>query len=64
MPTDLVGKKVVVSVLFDTVSIEVICGDDYLAQVLYDDLVERLQSGQGITLALEQPATTVSNGER
>jgi hypothetical protein len=54
MSTDTIGKKVAVSVLFDTVSINVICGDDYLAQVLYDDLIERLRKGDGITLSLSQ----------
>jgi hypothetical protein len=54
VPTDMVGKKVAVSVLFDSVNIEIICGDDYLAQVLYDDLIDRLRSGKGITLALGQ----------
>ncbi len=54
MPTDPVGKKVAVSVLFDTVTVAIICGDDYLAQVLYDDLIDRLRSGQGITLSLDQ----------
>lgn len=55
MPTDTVGKKMAVSVLFDTVTVEIICGDDYLAQVLYDDIVERMQSGQGISLGLVGP---------
>ena len=53
MPKDLVSKKIAVSIKFDIVSIELICGDDYLANVLYDDLVERLQSGQGITLSVD-----------
>jgi hypothetical protein len=52
---DKVGKKVAVSVRFDTVTLEVICGDEYEAQVLYDDLVERLRSGEGISLSLGQP---------
>jgi hypothetical protein len=49
------GKKLALSVLFDTVAIEIICGDDYEAQVLYDDLVERMQKGEGITVSVEQP---------
>jgi hypothetical protein len=49
-----IGKKVAVSVRFDTVCVEIICGDDYLAQVLYDDLTERLQKGEGITIGLGQ----------
>lgn len=52
--TDLVSKQVAVSVLFDTVKIELICGDDYAAQVLYDDLVDRLRRSEGITLAVAQ----------
>jgi hypothetical protein len=46
-----VGKKLAITVCVDTVSIQVICGDEYEAQVLYDDLTERLQSGEGITLS-------------
>jgi hypothetical protein len=52
-----VGKKVAVSVRFDTVVVEVICGDCYLAQVLFDDITERLQKGEGISLGLQQDAT-------
>lgn len=51
---DKVGRKVAVSVRFDTVSIEVICGGDYEAQVLYDDLIDRLRNGEGFTISLEQ----------
>lgn len=54
MSVDTVGKQVAISVMFDIVKIEIICGDDYTAQVLYDDLVERLGAGQGITLGLGQ----------
>ena len=31
MTTDKVGKKIAISILWDTVSIEVICGDEYEA---------------------------------
>lgn len=55
-PPDLVAKKVAIGVLFDTVTIELICGDDYAAQVLYCDIVERMQSGQGITLSAQPKA--------
>ena len=51
----VVSRKVAVSVLFDSVTIELDCGDAYEAQVLYDDLIQRLQSGEGITLSLSQP---------
>lgn len=47
----IVGKKLAISVLFNTVSVEIICADGYEAQVLYDDLVERMQSGEGICLS-------------
>lgn len=61
MPSDIVSKKIAVSIMFDTVSVELICGDEYLANVLYDDLIERLKSGQGITLSVD--AKPVSNGD-
>jgi hypothetical protein len=57
-----VGKKVAVSVVFDIVKIEVICGDDYEAQVLYDDICDRMKAGEGITLALSQNRS-VSEGK-
>lgn len=53
---DLVGRKVAVSAMFDTVTIEIICGDDYEAAVLYDDVVERLTAGEGITLTVTRPS--------
>lgn len=53
-----VGKKIAVSVLWDTVKVEIICGDDYEAQVLYDDLTDRLQKGEGITLSVAQDGAT------
>lgn len=63
--SDTVGRKVAVSVLFDIVKIEVICGDFYEAQVLYDDLIERLQAGEGISLSLAQssPLPPPNTGE-
>ena len=54
MSSMILNKKLAVSVLFDVVKIEVICGDDYEAQVLYDDLIERLQAGEGISLSVER----------
>lgn len=42
---ELPDKKIAVSVMFDVVKIEIICGDIYLAQVMYDDIIERLQRG-------------------
>lgn len=53
---DKVSQKLAVSILMDTVTIEIICGDAYAAEVLYDDLVDRLRSGEGITLSLDQGA--------
>lgn len=48
--TDIVGRKVAISVLFDVVKVEIICTDGYEAQVLYDDLIERMKSGDGFSL--------------
>jgi hypothetical protein len=58
MPTDLVGKKLAVGILFDTVTIDIICGNEYLAQVFYKDITERLQAGQGIELGIGPAAPT------
>lgn len=49
---DLVAQKVVVEVIFDMVRIELHCGDDYAAQVLHDDICDRLRSGEKISLAM------------
>ena len=54
MTSETIGKKVAVSVMFDVVTIEVICGDDYLAQVFFDDITDRLRKGEGVTLLLGQ----------
>ena len=48
------GKKTEVGVIFDVVRIEIHCGDDYEAQVLFDDIVERLQAGHGLTIGMRQ----------
>ena len=56
--TLLSGKKLGVSVLFDVVKIEIICGDDYEAQVTYDDILDRLKRGEGLTLSFQQPVVT------
>jgi len=47
-------QKIAISVLFDTVTVELICGDEYAAQVTYDDLIDRLQRGEGLTLSIKQ----------
>lgn len=44
------GKKMELNVLFDVVRIEIHCGDDYEAQVLFDDLAQRLQAGEVVSL--------------
>jgi hypothetical protein len=51
--TLLGGKKMAVSVLFDVVKLEIICGDDYEAQVLFEDLIDRLKDGQDIQLSVK-----------
>lgn len=43
-------QRVRVSVQFDTVSIQFPCKDEYEAQVLYDDIIERIQDGQELTI--------------
>ena len=57
----LVSLEMAIGVLFDAVTIEIICGDDYEAQVLYDDLNERLQAGESITLSVT-PALATPEG--
>lgn len=58
MPTPpvVVGKQIAISVGLGTVTIEVICNDDYMANVLYEDIVERLKAGEGVILSVEQEA--------
>lgn len=55
---DIVGRKTAISIFGGTVTIEVICGDDYEAEVLYDDLIERIKSGQGFSLGIN-PGSTI-----
>lgn len=57
-----VPRKVAVDVLGDTVKLHIICGDDYEAQVLYDDIVERLRAGESISLNLVRPALPTGGG--
>jgi len=54
MPRDpqTVGRNISVSVALDVVTLQIKCGDGYEAQVLYDDLRERLESGQGLALGV------------
>ena len=48
--------KLAVNIMLDTVSIELICGDEYAAEVLYDDIIDRLKAGEGLTLTANQGA--------
>ena len=58
----LTKGSVEVSVLFDMVQIQIHCGDEYVAQSAYDELVELLKIGKGLTLCLAQPERNI--GER
>jgi hypothetical protein len=49
---DTVGKKLAISIMFNTVSVEIICDDSYEAEVLYDDLIERAKLGEGFSLSV------------
>ena len=55
-------QKLGLSVVFDVVKVEFICGDTYAAQVLYDDLLDRLQDGEGLTISVQQPARSADTG--
>lgn len=48
-------QKIAISVIFDVVRVEFICGDNYAAQVLYDDMKDRLRSGEGLMISAKQP---------
>ena len=49
-------KKFVIEVIFSTVSVKIICGDSYEAQVLFDDLYDRLKSGESLTIKMKKEA--------
>lgn len=55
---DLAGKKINISVLFNTVRIEIACGDDYEAQVLFDDVADTLKAGGKIELTTNECAVS------
>jgi hypothetical protein len=55
---DLVGKRLSIGVIFDTVTVQIICGSDYEAQVLHDDIMERIRSGEGVAIALKDMSLT------
>ena len=45
-----IDNQTAVSVILDVVRIEIHCGDCYAAQVLFDDIVDHLQAGEGVTI--------------
>jgi len=50
----LTKGKLAVSVMFDTVTLQLDCGDAYEAQSVYDEIIGRLQHGEGLTLKYKQ----------
>ena len=44
------GPDLALTVLFDTVKIEITCSSAYESQVLFDDLSERFLAGESITI--------------
>lgn len=50
--------KLAASIMLDTVNIELICGDEYAANVLYEDIIDRLKAGEGLTLSASQSERT------
>lgn len=48
----LIGKTVEISVMLDVISINVHCNSDYEAQVFFDDITERLDKGDHITIEI------------
>lgn len=42
----------------DLIEIKIRCGDPYAAQVLYDDIAERLQAGETIGFGFQPKAKT------
>jgi hypothetical protein len=46
-----VGDSINVSVVFNTVRIEIECADEYQAQVAYDDIVQRMQNGGKLAIS-------------
>lgn len=62
MAMDLSGKHIDVSVLFDVVRIEIHCGDEYEAQVAFDDVADTLKAGGEITI--KTSAVRVTNESR
>jgi hypothetical protein len=42
--------KIAVTVLFNTVKIEISCASNYEARVLFDDLVARFEAGEEVSI--------------
>jgi hypothetical protein len=51
----VITKKLAISVMMGTVSLELICDDAYEANVLFDDIIDRLRANEGLELRLQQP---------
>jgi len=56
---DLLNKTVEISVLADVVTVSIHCGDAYQAQVLYDDMKDKMDSGDGIALTCKPRAASL-----
>lgn len=48
------GLKIDVHTVLDMVSIRIHVGDEYKANVLHDDLVDRLKRGEGVEIRQEK----------
>jgi hypothetical protein len=44
------AQKIRVSVMVDTVTISLVCRGDYEAQVLFEDIVQRLKAGEELCI--------------
>lgn len=53
--TQKVGDSINVSVVFSTVRLEIECKSEYEAQVLYEDVVERLTNGGQLGITPGKP---------
>jgi len=54
MPLELVSKKIAINVRrnLDTVTIDIVCENDYQAELFYEDVVEKMQKGDDLTLKI------------
>ena len=57
-----VVKQVAVSIEQQTVVLELICSDEYGANVLFDDVLSRLNSDGGLSLLLRTGGMIVDSG--